>query len=389
MKKDTRLTRAGTDPHNNHGIINPPVYHASTISAPTLAGYAKISAERYQEGTFAYGLDGTPTQLAFERAIADLEGGDRCVALPSGLAAIAVAVLAFVKSGDHLLIVDSAYTPARLLADSVLADNNVQVTYYDPMLGKDIAQLMQPNTKVVFAESPGSQTFEVQDIPAIVDVAHSRGAVVVMDNTWSGGYYYRPLEHGVDVSLQAATKYIGGHSDLMLGTIVVKAALYEQMKSTAKVYGYHAAPDDCYQALRGLRTMGVRLERHQSSALALARWLETRPEVNRVLHPALEACPGHEHWRRDFEGSSGLFSFLLNDQFDDSAVTNMIDGLALFAIGASWGGYESLVMRLHPEDSRTATPWSHQGALVRLHIGLEDVDDLRDDLTAGFERLTS
>ena len=389
MKKDTRLTRAGTDPHNNHGIINPPVYHASTISATTLEGYAKISAERYKEGTFAYGLDGTPTQLAFERAIAELEGGDRCVALPSGLAAVAVGILAFVKSGDHVLMVDSAYTPARLLADSVLADNQIDVTYYDPLLGAGIADLMRPNTRVVFTESPGSQTFEVQDIPAIVAVAHAADAMVVIDNTWSGGYYYRPLEQGVDVSLQAATKYIGGHSDLMLGTIVVKADLYEQMKSTAKVYGYHAAPDDCYQALRGLRTMAVRLARHQSSALTLARWLKARPEVELVLHPALDDCPGHEFWQRDFEGSSGLFSFVLREQYNEAAVTHMIDGLQLFAIGASWGGFESLVMRMHPEDSRTATPWLHRGAVIRLHVGLEDVEDLRDDLELGFTRLNA
>ncbi|MCP5372771.1 MAG: cystathionine beta-lyase [Hyphomicrobiales bacterium] len=389
MKKDTRLTHAGNDPANNHGVVNPPVYHASTIASATLDERDWRGANRFQEGVYAYGLGGTPTQGAFEKAVSELEGGERTVALPSGLAAVTVAILAFVKTGDHVLMVDTVYEPSRTFCDRVLANFGVDVTYYDPMVGAGIAELMRPQTKVVFCESPGSLTFEVQDMPAIIAAAHAGGARVVIDNSWSAGYYYRPLDQGADLTVQAATKYIGGHSDVMLGTITMAGDLYRQVKSTASVYGFHAAPDDCYLGLRGLRSLSARLPRHRDSALAMARWLETRPEVAAVYHPALPSCPGHEFWKRDFTGSTGLFGLLLKDGYSDAAVAALVDGLDLFTIGASWGGYESLILRQHPERCRTATPWTTPGALLRLHIGLEDPDDLKADLEAGFDRLNA
>ncbi len=386
MKKDTIITTAGRNPEGNFGIVNPPVYHASTVTFSTVA-----ELETAQQKTFdvvRYGRWGTPTTQALEDAVSRLEGGDRTVTVSSGLAAITVSLLAFLRQGDHVLMVDNVYSPTRKLCDGMLAGFGIETTYYDPTVGAAISDLMRPETKVVFVESPGSLTFEVQDVPAIAAAAQARGAIVVMDNTWSGGYYFRPFDHGVDVSIQAATKYIVGHSDAMLGTITTVAELAEKIKLTANGLGYCAGPDDCYLALRGLRTIATRLPRHQETAHTIARWMAERDEVKKVLHPALGNCPGHEFWRRDFTGSSGLFGVVLKD-FPKNAVDAMLDGMKLFAMGFSWGGYESLMIPTYPDRIRTVTKWPHTGPSLRIHAGLEDPDDLIEDLRRGFERLNA
>ena len=389
MKRDTRLLRAGSEPEANFGILNPPVYHASTIAASSLEDRKNRANNRYEEGVFAYGLDGTPTQTAFEKAVACLEGAERSIALPTGLASVTVSLLAFLKPGDHLLMVDTAYGPTRVFCEKFLRPIGIDITYYDPLIGKGISDLLRPTTRVVYAESPGSATFEIQDIPAIVAATRSHDAIVMVDNTWAAGYYFRPLEIGADLSLQAATKYIGGHSDLMLGTIALRSDLYKKVKSTARMFGYHAAPDDCYLALRGLRSMPARLAQHQKSALEIANWLNDQEDVATVLHPALPSCPGHEIWQRDFSGATGLFSIILDSCYSDAAVARMVDGLELFGIGSSWGGVESLILHQNPAASRSAVPWNRPGAVLRLHIGLEDVDDLKSDLEEGLCRLNA
>jgi cysteine-S-conjugate beta-lyase len=386
MKKDTIITTAGRNPEGNFGIVNPPVYHASTVTFPTVA-----ELEAAQDQVFSvvrYGRFGTPTTQALEAAVAALEGGNRTVSVPSGLAAITVSLMAFLEAGDHLLMADSVYFPTRKLCDGLLARFGVETTYYDPMIGAGIAELITPKTKVVFVESPGSLTFEVQDIPAIAAAAQARGAIVIMDNTWSGGLYFQPFEMGVDVSVHAATKYIVGHSDAMLGTITAIEELAAKIKLTANGLGYCAGPDDCYLALRGLRTISPRMARHQETALTLAHWLAERPEVAHVLHPAFPNCPGHEFWKRDFSGASGLFGVVLND-YPKAAVEAMLDGMELFAMGFSWGGYESLMIPTYPAKIRTVTEWPYSGPSLRLHAGLEDVSDLIADLEKGLARLNA
>jgi cystathionine beta-lyase len=380
--KDTRLVEAGRNPPSNHGIVNPPVYHASTIVYPTLAALEAADRTPY-DGT-RYGRRGTPTTFALEEAVAALEGGWRSIVVPSGLSAITTSLLAFLKAGDHLLMVDTVYAPTRRFCDTVLARLGIETSYYDPLA--DITSLLRPTTRVVFAESPGSLTFEVQDIPRTATAARTAGAITIMDNTWSAGLFFAPFSHGVDVSIQAATKYIVGHSDVMLGTITTTKDSFLPVKRTASVLGVCAGPDDCYLALRGLRTLSVRLARHQETALRLARWLSTHSEVVRVLHPALPDCPGHDVWQRDFSGSNGLLSIILKDA-PKAALAAMLDGLALFAMGYSWGGYESLIVPFDPHRARTAMPWTGGGTCLRLHCGLEDPDDLIADLNAGFARL--
>lgn len=388
MKKDTRLGHAGRKPEDNFGIVNPPVYHASTVVFPSVAAMHEAGKNPF-EGVY-YGRYGTPTQFALEEAVAELEGGERCIATSSGLAAIVGGVLPFVAAGDHVLMVDSVYAPTRMrLCEDFLKRFGVETAYYDPLIGAGLADLMRPNTKVVFTESPGSLTFEVQDLPAIAAAAHAGGAKVVLDNTWSAGYFLQPFELGVDVSVQAATKYVVGHSDAMLGTITTTAELYPQVKATVTGLGYAAAPDDCYLGLRGLRSLAARMPHHQRSALKIARWLAERPEVGRVLHPALPDCPGHDVWKRDFTGSSGLFGIELARHYDHRAIAAFLDDMALFALGYSWGGFESLIIPANPSSIRTATEWRDRGSLIRLQIGLEDVDDLIDDLAQGLDRLTA
>ncbi|MBT3359461.1 MAG: cystathionine beta-lyase [Rhodospirillales bacterium] len=386
MKKDTVLTTAGRNPAENFGIVNPPVYHASTIAFETVAELEAGDANPF-EGVH-YGRQGTPTTFAFQEAVAALEGGEATLALPSGMAAIACALLAFVKSGDHVLITDSVYFPTRRFCGSALNDFGVETTYFDPMIGAGISELIRPETKIVFVEAPGSLTFEVQDIPTIAEAAHARGALVVMDNTYSAGLFYQPFEKGVDISVQAATKFIVGHSDAMLGTITTRNDLINVIKAASNNYGYCAGPDDCYLGLRGIRSLSPRMARHQENGLKLAEWLMTRPEVETVLHPALPACPGHEIWKRDFTGACGLFGVVLKP-VSKKALTAMLDGLEIFSMGYSWGGYESLIIPTYPAKIRTATEWSYAGPSLRIHTGLEDADDLIADLEAGLKRLSA
>lgn len=385
-KIDTVLAHAGRNPHANHGIVNPPVYHASTVIYPNLEALEASDLSPFD--TVNYGRIGTPTSFAFEEAVAELEGGYRAVTAASGLAAISVALTAFTKTGDHVLITDSAYGPTRRFANDTLTRYGVTVEYFDPGIGAGIAALLRPNTTLVFVESPGSLTFEMQDIPAIAAAAKTVGARVVMDNTWATPLFYQPLRHGVDVSLHAATKYIVGHSDAMLGVLVCTEEVYATVKKAAVGLGTCAGPDDVYLGLRGLRTMKVRLKQHQDSGLLLADWLSRRPEVARVIHPARPDHPGHALWKRDFTGACGLFSALLHP-VPKAALSAMFNGFDLFGIGYSWGGFESLILPVRPAAIRTATRWTEPGPMIRLHAGLEDPDDLIRDLERAFARLAA
>lgn len=385
MKTDTKIVHAGRHPHDYHGIVNPPVFHASTVLFPDVATLKIASADPH--GMVTYGRRGTPTTFALEEAFAALEGGYGAVSYPSGVTAIIGTLMAFVEAGDHVLITDSAYGPTRTFSKKWLKKLGVAVDFYDPLIGAEIKTLIRPNTKVVYVESPGSLTFEVQDIPAIAEVAHAHGAVVLMDNTWATPLYFKAFEKGVDVAIHAGTKYVVGHSDAMLGLAVGRDKdHYSRIKNTAGDFGLHAGPDDCYLAQRGLRTLSVRLRQHEKSALILAEWLKSRDEVTRVLHPALSDDPGHLLWKRDFTGSSGLFAFVLKPK-PQALVDKFVDALKLFGIGFSWGGYESLVLPIHIGQQRQVRLWQEEGALIRLHIGLEDVDDLKDDLKQAFAQL--
>jgi cysteine-S-conjugate beta-lyase len=384
LKPATRLVVGGRDPATNHGFVNPPVYHASTVLYPSAEDFLARRAR------YVYGRRGTPTSEAFETALRELEG-PACVSvalLPSGLAAISTALLAVLEAGDHVLVTDSVYQPTRKFCNGVLKRYGITTTYYDPMIGAGIAALIQENTRAVFVEAPGSLSFEVQDVPAIAAAAHARGAVVLMDNTWASPLYFRPFDKGVDLSIQAATKYIGGHSDVMLGTVSANEATWGRLNETVHALGLCVGPDDMYLGLRGLRTMGVRLAQHYQAGLKVARWLAARPEVARVLHPALETCPGHATWQRDFSGASGLFSAVLKPA-SQTAVNTFLDELDLFGIGASWGGFESLAIPFDCTPIRTATTWAPGGPTVRFHIGLEDTDDLIGDLERGFAALAA
>ena len=385
FKPETLLTHLGNDPHANHGVVNPPVYHASTILFERLDDF-EARHDRAGRVT-SYGRNGTPGFFALEQAVNGLEGAAGTVITSSGLAAVTSALLAFAAAGDHVLITDAAYLPTRRFCERFLTRLGVSVEFYDPTIGAGIARLLRPETRLVFLESPGSLTFEVQDAPAIAAAAKTAGAVVLMDNTWATPLYFKPLQMGVDVSIQAATKYLGGHSDLMLGLISTTAEHEPRVRRNVQGLGQCAGPDDIYLALRGLRTLGARLPRHQETGLKLAAWLAERPEVAQVLHPALPGTPGHEIWRRDFTGASGLFGLVLARPYPRAALAAMIEGLELFGIGASWGGYESLITLAHPERSRSATAWQAPGPCLRIHAGLEDADDLIADLTAGFARL--
>ncbi len=386
MKDDTTIVHAGRKPFDNHGIVNPPVYHASTVLFPTVEAWEQARERRDQPGTIVYGRRGTPTTFALQDAMAELEGADHCLAVPSGLAAITAPLLAFLDPGDHMLMVDAVYYPARRFADTLLARMGVETTFYDPAIGAGITGLIRQNTRVVYLEAPGSQTFEMQDVPAIAEVARKAGAVTMMDNTWATPLYFKPLDFGVDISIMAATKYIVGHSDAMLGLVSARDEHFARVRDSAWTLGMAVGPDDCYLGQRGLRTLSARLARHQESAMKLAEWFEARPEVDRVLYPALPGDPGHEIWKRDFKGASGLFGVVLRDASRD-AVAAMLNGYRYFGMGGSWGGYESLVLPTQPERLRSATTWDAPGPTLRYHAGLEDADDLIADLEAGFERL--
>jgi len=379
---DTTVVTGGRDPASYHGFVNPPVYHASTVLYPSAEDFVAHRA-RYQ-----YGRRGTPTTEALEVAVQELEG-PRCAGvalLPSGLAAIAAALLSVLKAGDNLFVTDSAYGPTRAFCDQMLSRLGITTTYYDPLIGGAIATLLAPNTRAVFIESPGSLSFEMQDVAAIAEAAHGKNALMLMDNTWATPLYFRALDFGVDLSIQAGTKYIGGHSDVMLGTVSANCVTAAGLKNTVRLNGWCVGPDDMYLGQRGLRTLAVRLDRHYRSGVAVARWLEQRPEVLRLLHPAFASHPGHALWKRDFTGASGLFSVVLKP-VPQKAVYAFLDTLELFGIGASWGGYESLAIPFDCSNVRTATRWAPGGPAVRFHIGLEAVEDLLADLERGFAAL--
>ena len=379
QKPETRLVTAGRDTKAQKGFVNPPVVHGSTVLYPTAADL------HAHTGEYRYGRYGTPTTKAFQETLMALEG-PQCAGVaitPSGLAAISTTLLSVLKAGDHILVCDNVYRPTRQVCNTVLARFGVETTYFDPLIGTAIEKLFKPNTRAVLVEAPGSQTFEMPDVRAFADAAHARGAIVIDDNTWATPFYRRSLEQGVDISMMAATKYIGGHSDIMFGTISANAATWPIVQESSRLLGICAGPDDVFLALRGLRTLSVRLAQHYRSGLEIARWLQSRPEVARVLHPALESDPGHAIWKRDFTGASGLFSIVLKPK-PQAAVDAMLDSLKLFGMGYSWGGFESLAIPFDCADYRTATTWAPEGPAVRLHIGLENVDDLKADLERGF-----
>lgn len=379
-RAETTLVTAGRDTEAQKGFVNPSVVHGSTVLYPTADDLHTHRSE------FQYGRSGTPTTKALQQAMMALEGS-KCAGVgltPSGLSAITTTLLAVLKAGDHLLVCDNAYRPTRNFCGSVLAGYGVETTYFAPLIGNGIAALFKANTKAVLVEAPGSQSFEMPDIPAIASEAHARGALVIDDNTWATPLFHRSLEHGVDISIQALTKYIGGHSDIMLGAISANAKTWPLIDEAIQLLGVCVGPDDVFLAIRGLRTLAVRLTQHHRSGLEMAQWLATRPEVVSVLHPALETDPGHAIWRRDFTGASGLFSIVLKPA-PQKSVDALLDAVELFGMGYSWGGFESLIIPFNCAAYRTATTWSPGGPTLRLHIGLENVDDLKTDLNRGFE----
>ena len=382
LRTRSRLVHLGRDGEQSQGFINLPPFRGSTVLYPDVATL-KNRTQRY-----TYGTHGTPTTEALCAAWTDIAGAAGTLIVPSGLAAIVVSLLTTLSAGDHLLMTDSAYGPGRAFANSVLRRMGIETTYYDPRIGAGIDALMRPNTKAVLTESPGSQTFEIQDVPAIAEVAHAHRAAVLMDNTWATPLFFPPHAHGVDIAIEAGTKYLSGHSDLLLGVVSANEAWFEKLHRTADMMAIPPGPEDVFLALRGLRTMELRLREAERQGLALAQWLHARPEVLRVLHPALPNDPGHALWKRDFKGSSGLFSVILKPA-SEAAVAAMLDGLELFGLGYSWGGYESLVIPFDCSTYRTATTWAPGGPALRFSVGLEDIEDLKADLDRGFARLTA
>ncbi len=378
----TQIIHHGRHPEAQHGFVNTPVYRGSTVLFPTLA---KIKS---RDQAYTYGRRATPTTDALEDAITSLAGGTKTILTSSGLSAVSTALLAFVQSGDHILMVDTVYQPTRTFCDKMLSRLGVETTYYDPLLGSKIGALVKANTRLIFAESPGSQTFEMQDIPAMAQIARAKNIWLLADNTWASPLYSKPLSLGADVSIEAATKYIVGHADALLGAVTAGARAAKYLDNAKEALGTCPGSEETYLALRGLRTLHVRLAHHMRSALEMAHWLEDRPEVARVLHPALESHPGHTIWKRDFTGASGLFTIVLHPA-SEKALAAFLDGLKLFGMGYSWGGYESLIIPFDPKPYRTATGWTATGPALRLHIGLEDTKDLKADLDAAFARLKS
>jgi cystathionine beta-lyase len=380
VSERTRLVHAGREPFEQHGFVNTPIYRGSTVLYPTTDDLL------HRRGRYSYGTKGTPTTNSLETAWTELTGAAGTVLAPSGLAAVTVALMSCLKAGDHLLMTDSVYLPTRHFCNGMLKKFGVETTYYDPRIGAGIEALLRPNTTAVFTEAPGSQSLEMQDIPAIAEVAHRHGAVVLMDNTWATPLLFPPHERGVDIAIEAGTKYLSGGSDLLLGMVSANERCFKALRDAYDSFAMCPGPEDVFLGLRGLRTMALRLREHEKQALELARWFQTRPEVAQVLHPAIESYPGHEIWKRDFKGSSGLFSIILKP-CSDGALAAMLDGLALFGMGYSWGGFESLVVPFNCAGYRTATCWEPGGHALRFHIGLEDLEDLKKDLDAGFARL--
>ena len=389
MKQDTKLIALGRAPVRAQGPVNLPVHRASTILSENLDGYVHRFDGDNRFNNVIYGSTGTQNSRALAEAVAAVESGHRTVVTGSGLSAVTMAVSAVVRAGDHVLVPDSVYGPTRWFCAEILCRYGVETSFYDPAIGAGIAEAMRESTRLVYTEAPGSLTFEMQDVPAITKAAHERGALVAMDNTWATPLYFRPLEHGVDISIQAGTKYFAGHSDLVIGMITTATdELFKTIADQTFAFGDSASPDDCFLALRGMRSLSVRLERQSASAMKVARWLEARSEVKQVLYPALESDPGHALWKRDFGGASSLFGLAMHTT-DEAAVARMVNGFDLFRIGSSWGGYESLVAYNRMPIPRTIVPWTETPFLLRMHIGLEDPDDLIADLEAGLGRLDS
>lgn len=385
--KETQLVTAGRRKEWTHGGVNPPVQRASTIVFDSVA-HKQHAALTRTDKTLFYGRRGTQTHFALQEAMAEIEGGAGCALYPCGTAAITNAILAFVKAGDHLLMVDTCYEPTRDFCDQILKRFGVETTYYPPTIGEDIRDYIQPNTKVLFTESPGSITMEIQDLPTLSRIAHEHDIIVMLDNTWAAGIHLPALSLGVDISIQAATKYIVGHSDVMMGTAVAKETYWPQLREQSYLMGQCVSPDDAYLALRGLRTLNVRMQQQAQNSLIVAQWLAQRADVEQVRHPALESCPGHAFFKRDFTGGNGLFSFVINTSHHQ-ATTAFLDGMRYFQMGYSWGGFESLILANEPRSFNALRTVAHPhftGTLFRLHIGLENVDDLIADLAAGFER---
>lgn len=377
----TRITQIGRDPAKQAGFVNAAVYRGSTVIFPTVSDIEHNRAE------FNYGTMGTPTIANLENAWSELAGAAGTVLSPSGLGAIALALLTTLKAGDHLLMPDSVYKPTRLFCAGMLGKLGIETTYYDPMIGADIASLFQPNTSTLFLESPGSQSFEIQDIPTMTALAKQHGIATIIDNTWATPVFFRAHEHGCDLSVEAGTKYLGGHSDLLMGVVSANEAWWPKLRQAYDLMAMLPGAEDCFLALRGLRTMYLRLKEAEKRGLEMANWLKSRPEVMKVLHPALPDCPGHEFWKRDFTGSSGLFSIILQPEYTKAGVDNMLDSMSIFAMGYSWGGFESLVIPFNCAEYRTVTQWQPGGRALRLQIGLEDMDELKADLEQGFARL--
>ena len=382
----TRVVHNGRDPVRQGNMVNPPVYHGSTVVFPTLDALEQSRVDHDAKDCVVYGRFGSESTFALENAVADLEGGFGALSVSSGLAAVSTAFLAFSSAGDHVLVADSVYGPTRMFCEQFLTRQGIEVEFYDPMIGSGIESMIRRNTRLIFLESPGSITFEVQDTPAIVDVARRHGVITALDNSWATPLYFRPIEHGVNISVIAATKYIVGHADAMMGLVVCDTEeSFYQVKKTRDLIGHSLAPDDVYLGLRGLRTLSVRVEKHREQALALVERLTGHPAVTRILHPALPGCPGHAHWQRDFTGSSGLFSMLVKPRPRESLAA-MLDHMQFFSMGFSWGGYESLIVPQYPAKSRSATTWDSKDQVIRLHAGLEDIADLSDDLVEGLDR---
>lgn len=387
MRNETKVARLGRAHGGDGTTVNLPVHRASTIAFSSVATIDGAKKARFDKGRVFYGRFGTPDVFAFEEAITELEGGFGTVAVPSGLAACVLPLVAFLKPGDHLLVTDSVYEPTRTSIRQFIQRSGVEVEFYDPRIGAGIAGLMRPETRMVYLESPGSLTFEIQDLPAICKAARAAGAITVADNTWATALLCAPMALGVDIVVQSATKYIIGHSDAMLGLVTSHEPHYRPLREAANWMGYRASPDDVFLAARGLRTLPVRLGQHQETALALARFLEELPQVRRVIHPGLPSHPDHAIWQRDFAGASGLFAIVLNTPSMEKAAA-FIEDLELFALGFSWGGYESLVLHADPAHARTATNWAEEGILVRLYAGLEHVEDLKADLARAILKAT-
>ena len=385
---NTRILHDDAHIKPTKGTVNPPVHHASTILFDTVEELENCGSRPLDPGFSSYGIHGTTIQFALAQAITQMENGFDTIVTSSGLMAISLTLNAVLKSGDHLLMTDSVYGPTRAFCDQVLKKQNIEVSYYSPRIGADIDTLFQANTRLIFLESPGSYTFEIQDTPAIVAAAKNKGIITAIDNTWATPYFHQPLALGVDISIHAATKYFSGHSDVMLGSITSNAQTYPLIHQYAKLIGNHAAPDDCYLVLRGIRSLQQRLKQHEKNALLVADWLQSRGEVKYILHPARSDHPDHALWQRDFSGSSGLFGFVLHP-ISKQALANMLDNMELFGMGFSWGGFESLLLPGYLSKIRSAQPWLEEGTLLRIHIGLEDVEDLVTDLADGFDRLKS